>query len=264
MAKVSVMPEERARPVPLPRGYTGDGETLAYMAGDNDPLHLHRHRLRRDEALRVGPLDVDCVAFVWKGGVSAGGWPLAAGSSMVVEHGETLEISGVDDMSEVLTFTAANPGRQARSGGHVHILPGEQAPFYDEVLNDRPFGARMHADSMCPTCEVWLHENYMGGNPAPPTLEDKKRDIHSHSEDEIIFVMEGQMRLGAKLFGPGTALAVAADTFYNFTVGPAGLRFVNFRAAKPQDIRFPNGQTMNETAYFCERLNKPLAYLAPR
>ena len=71
------------------------------------------------------------------------------------------------------------------------------------------------------------------------------------------------MRLVVMQFGSGTTLAVAADTFYNFTVGPAGLRFVNFRAAKPQDIRFPNGQTMNETAYFCDLLNKPLAFLAP-
>ena len=87
--------------------------------------------------------------------------------------------------------------------------------------------------------------------------KNEARGVHSHTEDEIIFVTDGEIRLGTRIYGPGTALAIAANTFYGFTAGPAGLRFVNFRARAPGDIRFANGGSMSETAYWRERLSRP-------
>lgn len=86
--------------------------------------------------------------------------------------------------------------------------------------------------------------------------------MHSHSEDEIIFVAAGAMRLGHMLVGPGTAIAIAADTLYSFTPGPEGLSFVNFRAAMPGDIRFAHGASMSETRFWRERVGRP-DYLSP-
>ena len=57
-------------------------------------------------------------------------------------------------------------------------------------------------------------------------------------------------------------MAIAADTLYSFMAGPEGLGFVNFRAAKPGDIRFVNGFSMSETQYWRDRLPRP-EYLSP-
>jgi len=114
----------------------------------------------------------------------------------------------------------------------------------------------MHFDSACPTCANWLHENRFPPS-GPPTSEEEARGVHSHSEDEIIFVTSGSMRLGRKLAGPGTAIAIRAGTLYSFAPGPEGLAFINYRAAKPGDIRFASGTVMSETKYWRDRLPRP-------
>jgi hypothetical protein len=114
----------------------------------------------------------------------------------------------------------------------------------------------MHFAADCPTCEIWLHENHFPGM-AAPTPEEQSRGVHSHSEDEIIFVTAGRIRLGTRLHGPGTALAIAADTLYGFTAGPEGLSFINFRAGRPGDIRFASGMAISETGYWQERVTRP-------
>ena len=53
--------------------------------------------------------------------------------------------------------------------------------------------------------------------------------LHAHAEDEIIYVLDGELRMGRKRLGPGTSLFVAGNTLYGFSTGPAGVRFLNFR-----------------------------------
>jgi hypothetical protein len=122
-------------------------------------------------------------------------------------------------------------------------------------------GGGMHADSACPTCELWLHENHFPPM-APLSPEAQAKGVHCHSEDEIIFVTSGQIRLGNRLFDAGTAVAIAADTLYSLSAGPDGMSFINFRAATPGDIRFSSGMAMSETQYWQDRLPRP-GYLAP-
>jgi quercetin dioxygenase-like cupin family protein len=52
---------------------------------------------------------------------------------------------------------------------------------------------------------------------------------HAHTEDEIVYVLEGSILLGARTLGPGDALCVGKDTLYGFTTGPEGCSFLNFR-----------------------------------
>jgi quercetin dioxygenase-like cupin family protein len=52
---------------------------------------------------------------------------------------------------------------------------------------------------------------------------------HAHSEDEIIYLLTGEIRLGSRTMEPGDALFVAKDTLYGFKVGPQGCTFLNFR-----------------------------------
>jgi hypothetical protein len=262
MAKVSVVDLGKARSVPLPQGCSGKADTLAFVDGEKQPIHLHLHTLARGGALRIGPRDTDCVGYVWDGVVEVGGHRLEAGSSIIVEHGESVALTGVAPQSRLLAFAAAEPPSQPRAGGHVHLLPKERVPRLDDLGGGTGVGGAMHADSGCPTCEVWLHENHFPARPAL-SVEEQARGIHSHSEDEIIFVTSGEIRLGAKAHGPGTAVAIAADTLYSFSPGPDGMSFINFRAARPGDIQFANGMAISETGYWRERLPRP-EYLEPR
>ena len=157
--------------------------------------------------------------------------------------------------SLLLTFAASHPAAEPRSGGHVHLLPNEQVPRVSNLGGPSGTGGGMHANAECPTCQVWLHENTFPPHPEATSV-DAEKGIHSHTEDEVIFVTAGQIRLGNQLHGPGTALAIAADTLYGFTSGPEGLSFINFRAARPGEIRFREG-TMDEVAFWKSRVATP-------
>ncbi|MDT0575948.1 hypothetical protein RM533_07090 [Croceicoccus sp. F390] len=55
-------------------------------------------------------------------------------------------------------------------------------------------------------------------------------NVHAHEEDEIIYVVEGDIRLGKRLYPKGSSVFIARQTLYSFEAGPDGLHMVNFRA----------------------------------
>lgn len=260
MARIFIGTTEKALPASPPPGITGANDCRAYVGGERDPLHLYQHRLEPGALLRIGPMACDCVAYIWEGAVTADSARLAEGSSLVVEHDAVMELRAGDAGALVLTFAGREPPKAQRAGGHVHLLPEERVPRYAPEPGAGGVSGGLHADARCATCEVWLHENTMPGMSDESALEVGDRGVHSHSEDEIIFVTHGSMRLGTKLYGPGTALAIAADTMYSFTPGPEGLRFINFRAGFPQAFRMKSGAPFDEAGYWRERVSAP-AYL---
>jgi len=62
---------------------------------------------------------------------------------------------------------------------------------------------------------------------------------HSHDEDEIILVIEGELHAGSHVLTAGESMYVPGDTVYAFRAGPAGLRFVNFRPRLDVTYRTP-------------------------
>jgi quercetin dioxygenase-like cupin family protein len=52
---------------------------------------------------------------------------------------------------------------------------------------------------------------------------------HAHVEDEIIVVVEGELRFGARTLGAGSSVMVPGGTLYAFVAGPEGCTFLNFR-----------------------------------
>lgn len=260
MPRISVMTQSKARLVSAPERCAAAPAAFAYYDSDR-PLHLHLHEIAPGQVLPVERSDADRLAYVWSGAVDAGGHRLAQGSSLIVEHGGSLAIACGDEPSRVLVFSAPRQPDRASAGGNIHILPVDRVARSAVPGDGSGVAGGMHFASDCPTCEIWLHENHFPGM-AAPTPEDQARGVHSHSEDEIIFVTAGEIRLGNGLYGPGTALAIAADTLYSFTAGPDGLSFINFRAAMPGDIRFASGASISETAYSKERVARP-EYLEP-
>jgi hypothetical protein len=260
MPKVAIVTPEKAYAATSPPGIAGCGRVSAYLAGERDPIHLHLARLAPGESLHIGPLAADCVTYVWDGAVAAGTAQLASGSSAIVEQGAQLDLAGAGPQDAVvLIFAGSAATAHGRGGGHVHLLPTERVPRAEALPGSQGLGGGIHADGSCASCEVWLHENHFA--PAEPlSPEQAARGIHSHSESEVIFITSGSIRLGQKLFSAGTAVAIAADTFYAIAPGPEGMSFINFRAGTPSDIRFASGMAISETDYWKERLPQP-AYL---
>jgi quercetin dioxygenase-like cupin family protein len=60
--------------------------------------------------------------------------------------------------------------------------------------------------------------------------------IHKHDNDEIIYIVSGEMHFGNKVLKAGSSIYIQGNTFYGFTAGPEGLRVVNFRATA--DVSF--------------------------
>lgn len=256
MPKISVRSESQAHPMQeWPEGLSGDGEVLSYFGGASDPLHLHAIRLNAAAQLAIAASGLDRMVFVWKGNATVNHIKLDAGSSVIIEHGRALTLGAGEEGATLLCFSGAASPEHTLPGGNVLILPASDAPHSDDLGSTPGLGGTMYADSGSPTNDLWLHANHF-----PPMEEPRPNDtagVHSHSEDEIIFVISGDIRLGTRLHGPGTALAIAADTLYSFTPGPQGLHFINFRAGRPGDIQFASGASISETEYWREKLPRP-------
>ena len=57
----------------------------------------------------------------------------------------------------------------------------------------------------------------------------KVANPHSHSQDEVIYIQDGEITVGDRICGPGTVIFIEQDTEYGFTVGKQGARFLNIR-----------------------------------
>lgn len=253
MAKVLIATVDEAVQVRSPDGI-GDVWYRSMLSGPGQPIHLRVHELGADASLEVKGEPSDVALFVWKGSAAAGGAVLTEKSSAVVERGASLVVAGGADGATVLAFNL-NAGTGARGGGHVHLLPRERVPHADPLGGNEGIGGALHANAQCPTCSVWLHENSYA-------MADKETAVHSHSEDEVIFVHTGSIRLGNRIYGPGTALAIAADTKYGFFSGPDGLGFVNFRGTSPT-YTSGDGQTVLDEAELWQGLLGSPQYLEP-
>ncbi|MCB2073791.1 MAG: cupin domain-containing protein [Novosphingobium sp.] len=68
---------------------------------------------------------------------------------------------------------------------------------------------------------------------------DSEIRLHSHDEDEIIYVLEGAMRINNRTVGPGACLTIPGGVFYGFHAGPEGLRILNFRPRNDTTFNLP-------------------------
>ena len=67
MARISIGTPDKASPASPPPGMASSGDCSAYFDRESDPLHLYQHRLEPSGALYIGPMDCDCVGYVWEG-----------------------------------------------------------------------------------------------------------------------------------------------------------------------------------------------------
>jgi quercetin dioxygenase-like cupin family protein len=82
---------------------------------------------------------------------------------------------------------------------------------------------------------------YLGSAHEPQLLEVRfppgtASRPHAHEEDEIIVVLEGEARFGARVLGPGSSAFIPAMTLYAFTAGTDGVRFLSFRPRRDDSV----------------------------
>jgi len=77
------------------------------------------------------------------------------------------------------------------------------------------------ADSTCPTCRLTLLYT--------SRTREYVSETHSHSQDELIHMLWGEIRLGSQVVRPGDTLAIAAHRRYGFRSPAEGFGFLNYR-----------------------------------
>jgi hypothetical protein len=250
MARVQFVTRENAAAIEAPAGGLGFIHSRAYFNNEGDPLRLQVHELTANTVLNIESSDTDMLVYVWKGAVGVQGVRLAERSSLIVECGATAEMRAADESATLLFFTPKGPSPGERTAPCLRLLPRERVPCNRDLGGQGLAGGALHADASPSSCHLWLHENdfYIGGSPVA---------VHSHSEDEIIFVRDGELRIGNRAYGPGTALAITADTQYGFNAGPTGLSFVNFRASAPTYRSADGSHSMDEAEFWRSQTGRP-------
>ena len=132
--------------------------------------------------------------------------------------------------------------------GHcVHVL-GEHGMYFSNRGSEVP-NEVFYADSTCPTCRVTLLRNSAPG--------DTRVASHTHSQDEIIYLLTGDIQIAGREVVPGMALAVAGDYRYGFRT-ENGCEFLNFRRDVSWFVRDPKSppmlETLEETLAMIDRL----------
>jgi hypothetical protein len=228
MARIAIRSIDEAAPGPMPPGFALEGgEAFPVLSGGTVPIPLYRFSLDRGGTLQVYDAGGGTALYVRSGEVVVGDVAAVAGSSVIVEHRASATIAA-REASELICFMIGEPNLDeiTRAGGRIHVLPADSVPRCRDFDGQGRVGGALFADSNCPTCEMWLHETMLqpGGHETP---------VHSHDEDEVIVVIGGEIILGRRGYGPGTAIAIARDTMYGFRSGEQGLDFINFRPRSP-------------------------------
>jgi hypothetical protein len=162
--------------------------------------------------LTLGADHGDEVFYVERGSVEVDGRVAPEGGAIIVEGGVAAQLVAVSP-TRLLHFGADDD--EARDGAVVHVVgPGGTWAQVDDYRDSRFF-----ADSTCPTCAPTLL--FTGRSAAFESAP------HSHSQDEIIHVLRGELQFGAERAGAGATVAIGHDVRYRFR--SPGFAFLNYR-----------------------------------
>lgn len=200
-----------------------------------------------DVEVGVG-VDVDGAICARETGDSRNGvdaMKLAGAGSAVVFEAQARAAIEVRSASRLLLMGAAPSGSSAlasptgsptRAGRAVHVI-GPRGRF-EAIEPGRD--TRFFADATCESCEAWLLFTARSFAYESP--------LHSHSRDELIHVLQGEIAIGSLRVAPGSTVFIAADQPYRFRSGDSGFAFLNYRSAGSIMTLKPSGERIVENA----------------
>ncbi len=189
----------------------------------------------------------DEALFVTAGALESEAGRVDEGSTLIVEAGVPATVRSVGSTRVVHFGTVAveSPsdgilGPPAEEGRRVHIVRPEQASSVHFSGGDGATSVYF-CDGTCPTCRITLFlydgsvfaDGYAGAS-------------HYHSQDEIIHVLEGELRFGPLTVPPGASIAVPRDWRYSFRT-PGPFRYLNYRADISAAVVAPRSEPVVET-----------------
>ena len=183
--------------------------------------------------------------YVLDGELDVEGVRCGTGGAIIVESGVATTVH-VARPTRVVHVGAASPdlpnggvlGAPARDAHGVHVV----GPRGRSVSGDESgVHATWFADGTCPTCRIQLFTVHAAAGVSGG-------GGHSHSEDEVIYLIEGSIRLGAHHHGAGSALCIPANVRYAVTNGPDGHVFLNYRAGVSEQTYKRGDPPVLETA----------------
>jgi quercetin dioxygenase-like cupin family protein len=200
-----------------------------------DGAELHVERPPGDEAI-----------IVLDGAVEHAGRTIVAGGGVVVEAGASVSLQA-DGAARLAHFGAADE----RAGELSARRPAAHVPLvhvYHDIAETRQTPrlaspdllGSYYADGSCPGCALQIFD--VDGR----KLRRFVAPSHYHSEDEIIFVIEGSLRFGRQTLDAGCAVSVPGMRRYAFRT-IEGFRFINYRAAPSYVVERPGSVPIDET-----------------
>jgi hypothetical protein len=96
------------------------------------------------------------------------------------------------------------------------------------------------SDGTCPGCRIALFMVDHGAD------EPNTARSHSHSEDEIIHVLDGELHVGPQTVTAGMSMAIPKNVRYSFR-SKGRYRFINYRSNPSFYIGRPNSEPVRET-----------------
>lgn len=202
-----------------------EGQARSVLAGPTGfPLWVVRAELAAGARLCWEGPHGDEGLYPIDGDLSVDGRTCPAGGVVVVEAGAAATVSaprgarllhfGPHDHQAPSTGWYGPPAAGPRG---VHVVgPGGLYAAHEPGRD-----TRMFADSSCATCRITLF--FTGRDTAYAAAP------HSHSTDEILYLLAGEVRFGSHRLGPGDAAFIEGGRRYAFRSGPDGFAFLNYR-----------------------------------
>lgn len=181
----------------------------------------------------------DAVALL-EGAVVVDGDPLDAGGVLILHAGGPATLAATEP-SRLAHFWSTTPVARAEHTEHPagrHLV----GPEGWAVSGSREASfATWFADATCDGCNVTLMrvERDTPGN---------RGRAHTHSAEELIVVIDGEIHLGAHALPAGTAVHIPADTRYAVTCGARHHAFLNYRAGPSTQHYVGDAHPVPETA----------------
>lgn len=215
------------------------------VSPDDYPLWLVESELEDGATFRWDGQHGDDVLYVFEGGLRHVDRRCPPDGAVIVESGVTAELVAVGP-TRVAHFGAVEdePPSSGRFGppeaeGHgVHVV-GPRGQFFSGAREG--VHATWYADATCATCRAQLLKVHAGP-------QDKRNGPpHHHTEDEIIYLIEGTVRIGKTVFTPKTSLSIPGMARYALTGGPEGHTFLNYRRDVSEQVYDRDDPALLET-----------------
>lgn len=215
---------EAAASYPRPTVEIIGGCTARLVSPDGATLWLVAADLAAGTEMRWGTEHGDEAVYVRSGSLVVDGRVCPADGAIVVEAGVSATVTAESDTRIVHVGPAesAPPANGLRGpaeseGRGVRIVgPDGIWATVDDTQRTRFF-----SDASAPTNRLWLLDT--------DRLQYFESSAHSHSQDELIHVLRGEIRVGRRIVGEGDTLWVAADRRYKLYSGDDGVHFINYR-----------------------------------